>query len=54
MLVVFQSVIQLDKKVLAGWSLNKTEYANVTSLLKVCHGKAKELGAPIAGQATDR
>ena len=30
-----KKVIQIDKKVLNGWSLNKPEYANVTSLLKL-------------------
>ena len=40
-----KKVIQIDKKVLKGWSLNKPEYANITSLLKWgCHRNETELG----------
>ena len=40
-----KKVIQIDKKVLKGWSLNKPEYANITSLLKLgCHRNETELG----------
>ena len=29
-----KTIIQIDKKILKGWSLNKPEYAHVESLLK--------------------
>eukprot|EP00095_Tigriopus_kingsejongensis_P005179 maker-scaffold237_size242172-snap-gene-1.34 protein:Tk05179 transcript:maker-scaffold237_size242172-snap-gene-1.34-mRNA-1 annotation:"sodium-dependent phosphate transporter" len=37
-------VVEVDKKVLEGWSLNKTEYANTTTLLKTC---------PVAGAQSE-
>ena len=45
-----KSIIQIDKKVLKGWTLNKAEFDCVDTLLqKKCAIEASELSSPITG-----
>ncbi len=45
-------VVQLDKKVLTGWSLDDPKYANVTTLLKFnCKREVADLPSPFAETA---
>ena len=45
-----KSIIQIDKNVLKGWTLNKVEFDCVDTLLKKkCPIDANEISAPITG-----
>ena len=45
---VTKSIVQIDKKILNGWSLGQPEYENVTSLLKKkCERNVTELSSPV-------